>query len=179
MKNFLKTALALLGATVLAGQLNAQPAADALKPADVDQRLSAERMKAEATTLRVQVREDLQRAQHLQALARKESDIIKLTCVNDKLVRIKAQANIFDAAHRELMGVVESGSPGAEAFEQVVGSAGEVRRIREEADGCVGQPDLVGDSANEFTGPEVVDDPTLGLPFDVTVEPPAYASPYI
>src|SRR5262245_61635725 len=45
---------------------------------------------------------------HLQALARKEKDVIKLTCINDKLVQIKAQMNLFDNANLALDGAINN-----------------------------------------------------------------------
>jgi hypothetical protein len=60
----------------------------------------------------------------------------------------------------------------------VTKAAGQVHEVRDEADACVGKVEL-DDSASDFTGPSLLDDPTLGLPFDIEVEPPAYASPYI
>src|SRR5262245_25938536 len=44
-----------------------------------------------------QVRADARHIQHLQQIARKEKDVIKLNCVNDKLVQVKPQMNIADS----------------------------------------------------------------------------------
>lgn len=181
MKRLTKSALLLIGATILGGQLYAQPTTavspPAPAPAQKQVRLSPEQMKVESQAMRDRVRLDIQRVQHLQAKARKANDIIKLTCVNDKFVKLKAHANLFDNAHRELLGVIDTESR-FDAYERVGKASSDVHKTREEADVCIGEPDLAGESANDFIGPDILDDPTLGLPFDIEVEPPAYASPY-
>lgn len=134
-------------------------------------------MKRQAQVHHAQLREAVQRIQAQRAKARKEQDVIKLTCVNDKFVRLKAQANIFDEAYRELLAVMDTDARD-EAFERVSKSASEIRLILEEATVCVGEPQLSG-SETGHTAPTLLDDPTLGLPFDIGVEAPAYASPYI
>ena len=52
--------------------------------------------------LHEQTRSDARHIQHLQQLARQEKDVIKLNCVNDKLVQAKPQMNIVDAKQAEL-----------------------------------------------------------------------------
>lgn len=183
MKRLTKSTVSSLGMTLLVGQLYAQPATapnppvsrTAQKQAQVP--LSPAETEKEARTLRDRVRVDLQRVQHLQARARREQDIIKLTCVNDKFVKLKASANLFDEAHRELLAQNHTTSQ-TEAFGRVQTTASDVRKVREEADGCIGNQELAKESANDWLGPEIVDDPTLGLPFDIEIEPPSYASPY-
>lgn len=184
MKRLHKIAFPMITATLLAGHLYAQPAGSSV---DLDAHanvtvsgsavLSPEDMKKQAQDLRNQVRADIQHVQALQAKARKEKDIIKLTCVNDKFIKLKAEANIFDLAHRDLVGVLDTNDR-ATVFPRVTVGASDVRKVREEADSCIGEPQLGKDSENDFSGPEIVDDPTLGLPFDIAVEPPAFASPY-
>lgn len=181
MKHHHKIALTLVSAAVIAGRIHAQPAA----PPSTSQpeqkapepKLSPEAMTREAQALRERVRGDIQWVLHLQAKARRANDIIKLTCVNDKLVRLKAEANLFDEAHRALLLSLDSNAR-FPAYERVATSASAVQGMREEANGCIGEPELNAESANDFTQPEIPDDPTLGLPFDIELEPPAYASPY-
>lgn len=176
----LKKIAPLFAAMLLAGSLYAQPsslpAAPPAAPAVKTAPLSPERMKKEAQALRDDVRASIQHLYFLQTKARKSNDIIKLTCVNDKFIKLKAEANLFDEAHRDLLDGLDSDSRFAN-YDRVTASAHEVTKSREEAEACIGESQL--ESANEFEGPEIVDDPTLGLPFDIAVEPPAYASPYI
>lgn len=182
MKPLKKIAVMLLGGAFVAGTLYAQPSSvappKAAAPPAAKVNLSPEQMKKEAQTLRDRVRADIQRLHYLQAKARKANDVIKLTCVNDKFIKLKADANLFDDAHRELLGVLDSDGR-FDAYTRVISTAAEVQRAREEADVCVGETELGRESMNDFEGPDVIDDPTLGLPFDIEVEPPAYASPYI
>lgn len=177
MKRLAKIAAVLVVATVVASQPHAQPTTPTpARPAQTQ--LSAEDMIKQANELRAKVRTHIQRVQHLQARARNEKDVIKLTCVNDKFIKLKAQANIFDAAHQEFAALVDT-QRRVVLFTNVTKAADEVRKIREEADVCVGEADLGMASESDFTSPDLLDDPTLGLPFDIEVEPPAYASPYI
>lgn len=189
MKRLRKSALFLFTAMLIAGQLYAQPveptapagpagpAGPAAKNSPV---LKPEEMRKQATELRAKVRLHLQHVQHLQTKVRNAKDVIKLTCVNDKFVKLKAEANIFDMSHRELIAVLDSDSNERVAVHgRLTRAASEVHKVREEADGCVGETDLGAGSENDFTSPDLFDDPTLGLPFDIEVEPPAYASPYI
>ena len=112
----------------------------------------------------------------MQAVARREKDIIKLNCVNDKLVQVKPQMNIADAAAAEL-GSSRDGDR-MMAYESVSQASENIRRLREEADQCIGEPVTTGgESSNSFTGPGATDDPTKGFGHN-PVEPPGYASPF-
>ncbi len=117
------------------------------------------------------IHEDAQHVQHLQSIARRQKDVIKLNCVNDKLVQIKPQMNVadnalasFDLDHRVML--------------TTMNQAGEsIRRLREEADQCIGEPILGNESSNSYTNPGGYD-PTSVNPWGNPIEPPAYASPY-
>lgn len=126
--------------------------------------------------LQEQTRTDARHVQHLQQIARHEKDIIKLNCVNDKLVQIKPQMNMADTAANELSGATEYTK--VSAFQTATLAAENVRRLREEADQCIGEPVQSGwESSNSFTGPTPPDDPMRGQPGG-GLEPPVYASPY-
>ena len=133
-------------------------------------------MQARVAVLHEQVRADLRRIQHLQALARKEKDVIKLNCVNDKLVQVKPYMNMADAGEAELSSAGESIR--MSVFEGIQQAVENVRLLREEADQCIGEPvQTGGDSSNSFTGPNAPDDPTKGFS-GPPIEAPGYASPY-
>ena len=137
--------------------------------------LSLADMQARAHQLHEQTRADARHIQHLQQMARKEKDIIKLNCVNDKLVQVKPQMNIADAAEAELESSRDTDR--LVIFETVSQATENVRRLREEADQCIGEPLQLGsESSNSFTGPQAPDDPTKG--FGTEIEPPSYASPF-
>ncbi len=126
--------------------------------------------------LREQTRSDARHIQHLQQIARKEKDVIKLNCVNDKLVQVKPEMNIADSAELELESAHDADRMAV--FDHISQAAETVRRLREEADQCIGQPITSGgDTSNSFSGPAMRDDPTKG--FDQTeIEAPGYASPF-
>jgi hypothetical protein len=137
---------------------------------------SAADLQTRANLLREQTRSDARHIQHMQAIARREKDIIKLNCVNDKLVQVKPQLNMADSAAAE----IASWHPGERmlALETMNQAAESIRRLREEADQCIGEPVTSGgDSSNSYTGPGATDDPTKGYGHH-PIEPPGYASPY-
>lgn len=139
--------------------------------------ISSDEAKRQSEVLRQRVRADLLHVQSLQQTARKEKDIIKLSCVNDRFINLKAEANIFDLSHRELLDGIASPERPA-LFGRVFVAANSIRSLREEADGCVGLQKTV-DQGGDSTSPEISDDPTQSLPFDIYVETPGYASPFI
>lgn len=137
--------------------------------------LSAADIQLRVHQLHDQTRADARHIQHLQQVARKEKDIIKLNCVNDKLVQVKPQMNIADHGESELEAATDASRMAI--FDSIAQAAENVRRLREEADQCIGEPMMQGgETSNSFTGPQAPDDPTKG--FDPEIEPPGYASPY-
>jgi hypothetical protein len=157
----------------------AKPEAKAEVDVKVQAQLSVIDMSTSSEELRKQVLLDLRHTLHLQAAARKQKDIIKLTCINDKLIAMKPLANRFDMVNRELTALLADGS--AERFsvyENVATGADAVNRLRKEADQCAGETELSSESETGFTAPDLPLDPTKGDPFEDGVEPPGYASPY-
>ena len=125
-----------------------------------------------------QINDDLRHVRHLQEIARKQKDVIKLTCVNDKLIALKAQANVFDTERRDLQSLGADSGERFAVFASVTHAAESAHNLRAEADACVGEPELGGESSNTFTHPPFPDDPTIGDPFKNGIEPPGYASPF-
>lgn len=126
--------------------------------------------------LHEQSRADARHIQHLQQMARKEKDVIKLNCVNDKIVQVKPHMNSADRLESELANANDGNRMGLfESMQQAVES---VRLLREEADQCIGEPvQFGGDTSNSFTGPNSPDDPNAGAA-GPGLEPPTYASPF-
>jgi hypothetical protein len=141
--------------------------------------LPAADVRARVQILHDQIRADARHIQHLQQVARQEKDVIKLNCVNDKLVQAKPEMNIADAKEQELE---SSGDAERMAvFETISQAADTLRKLREESDQCIGEPITFsgGESSNSFTGPRSPDDPTRGGFGGIhPIEPPAYASPF-
>jgi hypothetical protein len=138
-------------------------------------------LRARVHILHDQIRADARHIQHLQQVARQEKDVIKLNCVNDKLVQAKPEMNIADAKELELD--TAGDTERMAAFESISQAADGLRRLREESDQCIGEPITFsgGESSNSFTGPHAPDDPTKGGGggmIGIPIEPPAYASPF-
>jgi hypothetical protein len=145
-------------------------------------------MREQSEKLHEQIEADNRHVLHLQAVARKEKDVIKLTCINDKLVQIKAQMNLFDTASLQLESQLsaEADEPARmTTFSELEQAGAEVKALRGQADGCAGELDLYKqESRSDFERPEL-DDPTQGGPFnspeqtgETIVEPPGYATPF-
>ncbi len=147
--------------------------------ASVDLRgtLPAADIRARVQILHEQIRADARHIQHLQQVARQEKDVIKLNCVNDKLVQAKPEMNIADAKEQELASAGDAERMAV--FETIAQAADSLRKLREESDQCIGEPITFsgGESSNSFTGPNAPDDPTRGFG-NHPIEPPAYASPF-
>jgi hypothetical protein len=143
--------------------------------------LSVEDMQSQLTVAADKIKVDVRHVMHLRELARKQKDVIKLTCVNDKLIQIKAQQNIFGAAQVQLQAALSDGQGDRFAlFTQASEDASAIRKLREEADACLGEGDLSPSETDvDYTSPDIVDDPTkAGDVFQSGVEPPGYASPF-
>src|SRR5262245_55999688 len=136
-------------------------------------------LQVRAHLMQEQTRADARHVMYLQQIAKKEKDVIKLNCVNDKLVQIKPQMNMVDAGVSDLGSA--SDATRMAAFGNISQSSENVRRLREEADQCIGESIAQGDSesSNSFTGPNAPDDPTKGAnSHGGGLEAPGYASPF-
>jgi hypothetical protein len=130
---------------------------------------------AQAAQIRQQIQTDARYVLYLQALAHKQKDVIKLNCVNDKLILIKGEQNVADSANDQLQ---SPGEDHSEPFARLQRAGESAHNLRQEAAACVGETELSKqESGGEFSHPEFVDDPTL-IPFAEYVEPPAFASPF-
>jgi hypothetical protein len=162
------------------------PGADpsAAKPTMVaNVKLSLPDMVARAATVEVQIKGDMRHVLHLQAKARQEKDVIKLNCINDKLVQLKAHVNIFDSAHALLKAGLEAESTADDkqaTFGEVTSTGEAIKILRAEADICVGEPELYKQETNsEVNRPQIPDDPAGKDPFGGgPFEAPGYASPF-
>lgn len=175
MKSFKKYALlgALFGAAVVQAQTAPPPA---------PKNLSAAEMRQQSEAIKKQIDDDNRHVLHLQALARKEKDVIKLTCINDKLVQLKAELDLYDTANLQLETSINNGDGTASAaFGDVEHTGNDVKRLRGEADACAGELDLYKQESNtDVERPPGLDDPTGGFtPPDLPdVDPPAFATPF-
>lgn len=141
---------------------------------------TAEEISKKSSELQEQMSQDLVHVGRLQQKARKDKDVIKLNCVNDKLVQMKAMMNLADDKRTQITDALTLGNGRApEHFTDYTRSSSDIKKLREEADVCVGVgPDYLGDSKLNVSNPGIPDDPTASSSFDDGVEPPAYASPF-
>jgi len=138
---------------------------------------TASQYAAEADAIKSKMLADHEYVMRLKVKAVKEKDVIKLNCLNDKLVQMRPEMNILDALRQKL-----DSSTGPEqdaAFNDLVASGNKVREQRELAGQCAESTILVGESSNSFTGPTVpspADGDDMGGAGEY-IEPPGYASP--
>jgi hypothetical protein len=137
-----------------------------------DSRKSAPDADGRVSEMQKEVESDLRHVHRLQDIARRQNDIIRLTCVNDRFIELKGAANVFDE-HRHAF----YGAPDAVALSSLSEDVSAAHKIRGQADACVGEPELAGESTNGFDHQLFPDDPTMSISF-TPIEPPAYASPF-
>jgi hypothetical protein len=183
MKSLKKGLIATFVVAISSSILYAAPDApdeEAKKAAKPDKPLSAPEISKRSDELSAQMGQDLVHVGRLQQKARKDKDVIKLNCVNDKLVQMKAMMNLADEKRIQITDALTLGNGRApERFAAFQTSASEIRKLREEADVCVGVGvDSAIDSKLNVSNPAIPDDPTAGNPFDDGIEAPGYASPY-
>lgn len=143
-------------------------------------------LSARADALTTQIEGDYREALRVRDIAKKQKDVIKLNCVNDRLVAIKAQMNLADAAKLQANASTADGTvtdDSKKAFQQLSSNAEGIRTLREEAAACVGGSDLMRQEAGlEVSVPDIVDDPGTIDPYGAgevpAVEPPGYASAF-
>jgi hypothetical protein len=179
---------ALLALGVAAPALFAQgdappaPTPDIVLPMEKQAELTPEAMLAKVADLESAIAVDTKRVEALRIEARKTKDVIKLNCINDKLVQVKQLLRIADTAQTELDAAIASHDEPERyhRFSVVTISAERVAALRGEAEACVGEEiDYLGPLDLDVGQPDVPDDPTVTDPLDDDdrVEPPGYASP--
>ncbi len=175
--------VATLGSLAIGGSLlRAQTAEDGAPevpaPIQKESALTPAEMQAKS------MQEDLVRIVELQQVARKQKDVIKLNCVNDKLLQVKKLLNIAEGGRTDMVeSIAQQDSDSTQHhFSQITITKEKTDGLRSEAEGCIGE-ELVFLGPTEITvdDPGLADDPTAEDPFnwDDVIEPPAYASPFL
>src|SRR5262249_22598562 len=126
------------------------------------------------------------RVTELQEQARKQNDIIKLNCVNDKVIQIKAAITIGEQSMIDLREAIARNDDGARihAFTKVTIATQKVQILMQEAENCVGQDlSFVGETnVTTEIDPSIPQGdpttPTMPNPVGTTNRPPE-ASPFI
>jgi len=156
----------------------------ATAPVSAAVKLSVPQMRERIGVLDIQIQSDVQTMKRLQEVARREKDVVKLTCVNDRLVELKAQQNIYDTANQQFQTTAsaDGGDAARTSFDELSATAESIKVLRGNAEACVGLPDLYKQESDvNVTHPDFPDDPTTTDPFEPVfegVEPPGYASPF-
>ena len=171
----------LLTALLVIGTAGALYADDKAPAAAVP--VSAAEMKIQAEGIKTQVDGDYREILRLQSVARKKKDVIKLNCVNDKLVQIKAQMNLRDTNLSKLEGSLGDAAVARPLFSDLQGIGAQSKLLREEAVACIGEVELLKTDRVEVSHPDIIDDPGVIDPYSVpevsvVMDPPGYASPF-
>lgn len=164
---------------------NADLTADITLEMDKEAKLDPKEMVRETDKLIDEMQGMLERVIALQQMARKQKDVIRLNCVNDRLIQVKKLLNIAEASRTDMVEAIASENE-RERYHQYTKvriTYENVTTLRSEAEGCVGEELIfLGPTRVEVEKPPIVDDPTKEDPFTLAgerVERPAYASPYL
>jgi hypothetical protein len=161
------------------------PMAPAAKP-----KMTNADVAVKAVSLRTQIEENNHQLLQLKQHAVRLKDVIKVNCVNDKLVQAKAEMNIADSANDSLQSAMQKNNDDdrTATFGQLETAATAIKQLKEEAAACIGTPELLKQEAgNTVDRPEIPDDPLHSDPFggydpfggNNGMEPPAYPSPFL
>jgi hypothetical protein len=139
------------------------PLPDVTVSGETKANLSPREMTDEASRLIGEMDRYHLRVLELQKSARKAKDVIKLNCVNEKLLAVKQLMNIADAAKTDLTEAISGDDRDAQVakYGQVVLAHERATAERDEAEGCIGEELIfVGPTKVETSGPTIPDDPT-------------------
>ncbi|MCG8420912.1 MAG: hypothetical protein MJE77_23575 [Proteobacteria bacterium] len=163
---------------------NALPDSDVILPMEKRAELAPREMLARSDQLIVEMKRMLDRVIAIQQVARKQKDVIRLNCVNDRLIQVKKLLNIAEAARTELVEAI-AGNDDRDRYHQfskVTIAYENISVLRDEAEACVGEELMfVGPTRRDVEKPPILDDPTLEEPFDYTtgdeLQRPEFATP--
>ena len=153
--------------------------------AGVQANIAPEEMQTRAGALVGEMEATQTRLTGLQAQARDSRDIIKLNCVNDKLLQVKQLLNIADSARTSLSEAIAGRNDGDRyhQFTVITVSSEKARVLNDEAEACVGEEIVFrGRASIDVDAPDIADDPTATDPFALAsfgIERPTYATPYL
>lgn len=193
----LLTVSAAIAIVAGAGILWAQPDdkgddkdADATLPMEKKVTLTPKQMRVNSEKLIDDMKGMLERVIAVQQVARKQKDVIRLNCVNDRLLQVKKLLNIAEASRNDLIEAIAADNERERyhQYSKVTISHEKVSVLRDEAEACIGEELIfIGPTQVEVDKPDIPDDPTRNDPFILTddtvandgIERPAFASPYL
>jgi len=163
-------------------------AGDTPKPPDgalprTTRTLSTPEMVNEAKAMLSKMQDIMKRVVQLQEVARKQKDIIKLNCVNDKLVQIKGNMNVAETANTAMHEAIARNDDGQRQheFTRVGLVFQKIQVLGTEAENCIGEDlTFVGQTEVQVEiDPNVPDtDPTQETKPDPVIERPPVSSPF-
>lgn len=154
---------------------------DVSVPMEKESQISGQEMERIAREAADKADQDGKRVEQLKVEARKQKDVIKLNCINDKLLQIKQLLNILEDGLSKLsLAIAESDDGERYHRYTVIKISGEkITGLRDEAEACVGEEiSYLGPLSVDVDQPDVPDDPTDDDPWGDPVDPPGYASPF-
>jgi hypothetical protein len=177
----------LLAATTVVAQPAPAPAPDA--PATEvgfrkGSQLSAQEQLLQGEAYLQKMRQVLDHVNKIAEQARKEKDIIKLNCVNDKLIQIKGNLNLGEQTRDALKAASSRADDGNRnhEFAKLTITYQKVTVLGQEAEACIGEEiSYVGSTRVETEVDKDIpeEDPTVRPPPPLPVVRPPIASPYL
>ena len=163
------------------------PPAPGTQTSDIDvplkarAQISPDDMRTQVAKYQQQLDETLRRIVQIQDVARRNKDVIRLNCVNDKLLQLKQLMNIADQARNNLEEAIARGDEESRyhEFGRITIVSQQAQALSGEAENCVGEDlSYLGQTLVTVEEPELPDDPTAvdGPDFPI-VEPLPVASP--
>jgi hypothetical protein len=146
--------------------------------------LSPQETQAQAKDYYKKMQDTQRRVQMLQSKAKKDKDMVKLNCVNDKLMQLKGHMTVTDQSMSSLSLDVAKGDDTARQhqFTRITILYQKVVTLGTEAEQCIGEDvSYVGATRVDVEiDPSIPpEDPTMpGLPVPVVTRPPE-ASPFV
>jgi hypothetical protein len=170
--------IALVFLLLVSGLVVAQEA-DVDVPVRARAEISVEEMRTQAAKYEQGMNEILRRMVQLQEVARKEKDVIKLNCVNDKLAQLKQLMAIADQAKTNLEEAIARNDEESRyhEFGRITIAQQQAGILGGDAENCVGEDlTFLGPTQVTVDEPALPDEPVAGPEFPV-VEPLPIASP--
>jgi hypothetical protein len=170
------------GAAPATGQVKDTPDDEVQENLKKQADLTGAEMQANSDVLIAKMREVLKRVVEVRGIAKRQKDIIKLNCVNDKLLQVKQLLNIAESSRTNLDAAIADNDEGGryDYYTNIVYSHDQTVALGAEAENCIGEDlSYLGPSETTVEGGNEPDDPTQteDPDFPEVELPPAQSSP--